>query len=612
MNDQKLAPLLREALAQRLFPIIATTEPAHWKKMIRMEPILESLFQVVRLHRPDRPQHLGMARSHADVIRLQHKVLFTKSVIEAAVDLCNQFASHLPEPATVTSLLSRAVDVLESESAGGGQRRKELEINIGLAREELEFASRTVSSKEAGIQEAIEGIKQSIRNLQSQLDRIADDPLGMEIDRLKDTIKAKEDRVFQIGDWILQESDASTVEGLEHLEEEEQAEARTLLTELRTFNEKLQALEQRRQGSLHVVGIDELNTAAENLFRIRLRPVSEEEANQLRSSIQRVYARVLGQEVALRPLLESITTENMFARRSKAMSCFLLVGPPGTGKTATGYAIAQEVYGNPAVCLVINCTQFKDDNSLIDLIGDPYERQGGRLTRHIQEHMKCVIVFDELEKGGSALQDLVLNMTGRGYLEEAGSGTPVITRSALVIATSNVGQHRLDRLQPGMSVPMNIRSQIEQDCRDIFRPEVMSRFSDLLIFTQFSDHTIVRLAFNAMDRFVKELQESISSVQITIQKSAAIHIKAIALEPCHLGRRPDGRHIERLVDDVLKKYLAMPVLTNCERLKNCTVVRFHWQGAAGAKPENARDGSFVVTTPAPDGTADLRLEGWNL
>jgi ATP-dependent Clp protease ATP-binding subunit ClpB len=194
----------------------------------------------------------------------------------------------------------------------------------------------------------------------------------------------------------------------------------------------------------------------------------------------RLKAVILGQDEALDGLADALLAGEMgHASPGRPRSLLLLLGPTGTGKTRAVTEASRHLFGTGAVARV-NAAEYSSPERVPLLLGagpggegilapaiDSMRRAGGR-----------ILLIDEIEKAHRGVSDYLLG------IEEASltvaSGRTLDLSDLHILATSNVGSSGVTEME---GLPRaSVRRYVEQEAAAQFRPEVLARFTGVLVF----------------------------------------------------------------------------------------------------------------------------------
>jgi type VI secretion system protein VasG len=170
------------------------------------------------------------------------------------------------------------------------------------------------------------------------------------------------------------------------------------------------------------------------------------------------------------------------------MGIFLLVGPSGTGKTETGLAVADLLFGGDRFLTTINMSEFQEGHTVSRLIGSPPGYvgfgEGGVLTEAVRQRPYSVVLIDEVEKAHLDVVNLFYQVFDKGTLAD-GEGRIIDFRNTILFLTSNLASDVITRLCAGNGRP-TVQALVEA-VRPIlskhFKPALLARMTIVPYYT---------------------------------------------------------------------------------------------------------------------------------
>ncbi len=135
--------------------------------------------------------------------------------------------------------------------------------------------------------------------------------------------------------------------------------------------------------------------------------------------------RVIGQRHALDMIARRIQTSRArLDNPNKPIGVFMLCGPSGVGKTETGLALAEALYGGEQNVITINMSEFQEAHTVSTLKGAPPGYvgygEGGVLTEAVRRKPYSVVLLDEVEKAHSDVHEIFFQVFDKGWMEDGG------------------------------------------------------------------------------------------------------------------------------------------------------------------------------------------------
>ncbi|NBP82042.1 hypothetical protein EBU58_15295, partial [bacterium] len=170
---------------------------------------------------------------------------------------------------------------------------------------------------------------------------------------------------------------------------------------------------------------------------------------------------------------------------------------------------------------------YMEKHAVSRLVGSPpgyvgYD-EGGQLTEQVRRKPYSVILLDEIEKAHPEVFNILLQILEDGRLTDA-QGRQVDFRHAIVIMTSNIGASTITRSTPlGFSVAEegggmdydDMKSRIMGELKKVFRPELINRIDEIIVFHQLSKDEIKQIIDLMLVRLQQQLAEQGVSIQLT-------------------------------------------------------------------------------------------------
>lgn len=312
----------------------------------------------------------------------------------------------------------------------------------------------------------------------------------------------------------------------------------------------LAAVSQRREKFL---GPEEVIKAAEEKINVPIHEASGAEAEKLLNLENIIHERLINQEEAVKAVANALREyRSGLSRKGGPIAGFLFVGPTGVGKTELAKILAQIQFGSESAMIRFDMTEYQDKQSFYRLIGSPDGTISGTLTEAVMQKPYSLILLDEFEKAFPDILNLFLQVLDDGRLTD-NVGRTVDFTSTIIIATSNAHSDLInDALRQGQSM-VQIAEYLKARLTDVFKPELLNRFSRIIVFRDLNPEEVEKIAFLNLRDLAKNLEEQ--GIYLEIDPSASKQIAKLGYDPAY-GARP----LRRVIDDKIRAPLAETLL----------------------------------------------------
>jgi len=448
------ANLLKPALARGEVSVIAATTWREFKVHIEPDPALTRRFQTVVVDEPGRAVAIAMLRGVARNLEEHHGVRVRDEAVIAAVDLSTRYVTGRQLPDKAIGLLDTAcarVRIAQSATPGAVEQAARSIAWLDAERSALQ-RERDDHGTVAAVDDRLDALEASARAAESSLEL-----LEGRWQRERALVK----RIYAVRDE-LRRGDRNQAEA------ERSQVAPTTSTPAPHIQRKLEGLEQQleqAQDDARLVPLDvDAPVVAEVVERWTGIPVARlrtDDASVLSDLEHRLEARVVGQPQALRTIARRLRTARVgLDGPDRPLGVFLLVGPPGVGKTETAHALVSELYGGPGSLVTLDMAEYREAHTLSKLRGAPPgyvgHGRGGHLTEAVRRRPYCVVLLDDVDRAHPDVVAAFLPAFDRGRMED-GEGTVVDFSHALVLMTSNLD---VDRVRDRLGRPVIERATI--------------------------------------------------------------------------------------------------------------------------------------------------------
>ncbi|KAH8487178.1 hypothetical protein H0E87_025952 [Populus deltoides] len=540
------ANLLKPMLARGQLRCIGATTLEEYRKYVEKDAAFERRFQQVYVAEPSVPDTISILRGLKEKYEGHHGVRIQDRALVVAAQLSSRYITgrHLPDKAI--DLVDEAcanvrvqLDSQPEEIDSLERKRMQLEVELHALEKEKDKASK---ARLAEVVKELDDLRDKLQPLLMKYKKEKE-----RIDEIRRLKQKREEIHFSIQE-AERRYDLARVADLRYgaLEEVEAAIARL---EGSTTDENLMLTE--------TVGPEHIAEVVSRWTGIPVTRLGQNEKERLLGLADRLHHRVVGQDQAVNAVAEAVLRSRAgLGRPQQPTGSFLFLGPTGVGKTELAKALAEQLFDNENQLVRIDMSEYMEQHSVARLIGAPPgyvgHEEGGQLTEAVRRRPYSVVLFDEVEKAHISVFNTLLQVLDDGRLTD-GQGRTVDFRNTVIIMTSNLGaEHLLSGLLGKCSMQV-ARDRVMQEVRKQFRPELLNRLDEIVVFDPLSHDQLRKVARLQMKDVASRLAER--GIALAVTDAALDYILAESYDPVY-GARPIRRWLERKVVTELSRMLV--------------------------------------------------------
>ncbi len=537
--------MLKPALARGELHCIGATTLDEYRKYIEKDAALERRFQKVLVEEPSVESTIAILRGLQEKYELHHGVDITDPAIVAAAELSHRYITDRFLPDKAIDLIDEAASRIRMEIDSKPEamdrldrRLIQLKIEREAVKKEKDEASqkrfRTIEEEIAKLSREYGDYEEIWKAEKAQVQ--GSQHIKEEIDKLKSQM----DEARRRGDWqMMSELQYGQLPQLEA----QQKQADTAGAVAPRF--KLLRTQ---------VGAEEIAEVVSRATGIPVSRMMQGEREKLLKMEDRLHARVVGQNEAVRMVSDAIRRSRAgLSDENKPYGSFLFLGPTGVGKTELCKALAEFLFDAEDHLIRVDMSEFMEKHSVARLIGAPpgyvgYE-EGGYLTEQVRRKPYSVILFDEVEKAHPDVFNVLLQVLDDGRMTD-GQGRTVDFKNTVIVMTSNLGSQMIQQMS-GDDYQV-IKLAVMAEVKSFFRPEFINRIDEMVVFHALDEKNIAAIAKIQLGYLEKRLAKLEMTMEVS--EAALKELAAAGFDPV-FGARPLKRAIQERIENPLAKQI---------------------------------------------------------
>ena len=481
------ANILKPALARGELQCIGATTLKEFHKSIEKDAALERRFQSVMVEEPTIADAVAILGGIASRYEEHHAVRYTPAALRAAVEMT---ARYLPS----RQLPDKAIDAIDETGAR---------------------CRMSVSSR-----------PKELTELQAEID----------------TLRARKDEAIKNNDF----DTASEFRG------KIAATAEKLERDLKAWRET------HSEETLEI-GESEIAETVSLMSGVPVEKMNATTADKLLGIERALGEVVIGQDKAINAIARALRRSRaLLADPKRPIGSFLFLGPTGVGKTHLAKMLADKVYGDEKSLITLDMSEYQERYSSSRLVGSPpgyvgYD-EGGQLTEKVRRRPYSVVLFDEFEKANGDVCNMLLQILDDGRLTD-GQGRVIDFRNTIIICTANLGfdfareGHTLGFASETAQTSFELlREKLLAEAKRAFRPELLNRFDETVVFRKLEKADMARLLELEVDKLRGRLKAQNLTLALTDEVTDFLVGKGYDSE---LGARPLRRVVQEFLEDPL-------------------------------------------------------------
>ena len=502
------ANILKPALARGELQCIGATTLDEYRKHIERDAALERRFQPVMVGEPSIEDTIEILKGLRERYEQHHRLKITDDALEAAAHLGDRYISDrfLPD---------KAIDLIDE--AGSRVRL----INSKLPPEAKQ-------------------IDKELRQIQKQKEESVRDQNFDQAGQLREKEMELSAKIKE----VLENKKESTSED-------------ESINDTNSVNNDPKLLQNP------MVSEEDVAHIVASWTGVPVQKLTETESVKLLNMEETLHQRLIGQDEAVKAVSRAIRRARVGLKNpNRPIASFIFSGPTGVGKTELTKSLASYFFGSEEAMIRLDMSEFMERHTVSKLIGSPPGyvgfNEGGQLTEAVRRRPYTVVLFDEVEKAHPDVFNLLLQLLEDGRLTDS-KGRTVDFKNTLLIMTSNIGSKVIEKGGGGLGFEFSgdsvedsqynrIKSLVNEELKQYFRPEFLNRLDEIIVFRQLSKNEVKEIAEIMLQEVFARLQDK--GIKLDVTDAFKERLVEEGYNPSY-GARPLRRAVMRLLEDSL-------------------------------------------------------------
>jgi type VI secretion system protein VasG len=533
------ANLLKPALARGELRTVAATTWSEYKKYFEKDAALARRFQLVKLDEPTEETAKLILRGLKEKYENAHNVVVRDDAIEAAAEMSSRYISGRQLP-------DKAVDLLDTSAA-------RVKILLTAKPDVIEDKERRIQALDRELKAIERDRLHGVAVESARAETLAGQRAALEsaLNEVRERWLTERDLAHQVIEQRRQLVEARTTGDL--------TEADRLAGHLDALSRELAAV----QGDVPLVRTevdpDVVAKVVSDWTGIPLGKVMRDEARNVLNLEANLAQRIKGQDLAVAAIAQGVKAAKAGIKDpNQPMGVFLLVGPSGVGKTETGLAVADLLFGGEHFMVSVNMSEFQEKHTVSRLIGSPPGYvgygEGGVLTEAVRQRPYSVVLLDEVEKGHLEVMNLFYQVFDKGSLSD-GEGREIDFKNTVIFLTSNLATDVITELSAAdPAIPLEtISAAVRPILSNHFKPALLARMT-VIPYMTLATGVLKEIVMLKLDKLVRRMQ---ATHRISLSYSPAV-VEQIAARCTEV--ETGARNIDYIMSGTILPRLSQEVL----------------------------------------------------